>query len=385
MRTGLRSWRVRATIVAAGWTLGLVHIALRATAYVTVGQPVPWADVLWGWVGYGLVSFGLPWLIARALADPLERERWRRQLPLHLGRAALIALGTAAGYGVIRGIAVLFGAAPFELTRLWQSLLNGWFLFDLYLCSAVSIGASAFQSARRLSDKQLESARLESELATTRLRLLKAQLDPHFLFNTLNAISTLVRREPETADRMIENLAEFLRRLLEVAGRDEVALERELEHLGLYVEIQKIRFRDRLFFELDVPEETLRAAVPHLVLQPLVENSIQHGKVPRRPLWVAVRARRAGAELELVVEDDGLGIEAGASEPGAGVGLANTRARLQTLYGGGERLTLGPRPGGGAVVRLTLPWRLAADEAVNLKAKPFGMREDYDLASVDRR
>jgi LytS/YehU family sensor histidine kinase len=275
---------------------------------------------------------------------------------------------------VLRAIAVEFGQPAYSLTRLWQSFLSGWFLFDLFLCSAVSIGASAFESARRVREKELE-------LATTRLRLLKAQLDPHFLFNTLNAISTLVRREPETADRMIENLAEFLRRLLDVAGRDEVSLERELEHLGLYVEIQKIRFRDRLFFEVDAAPETLRAAVPHMILQPLVENSIQHGKSPRRALRVTVRSGRSadGATLELSVEDDGVGFEAAVESAGGGVGLANTRARLHTLYGVGERLTLSARPGGGARVRLTLPWRQAD---VSIGSNP---REEYELARTDRR
>ena len=390
MQVGMRSWRTRVAIVAAGWAVGLVHILLRAMAYWTVGQEVPWADVLWSWVGYGLVSFGLPWLVARAFADPLDRERWRRQIPAHLGRSALIAIGTAAGYGVLRWITVEFGGTPYSLTRLWQSFLNGWFLFDLFLCSAVSIGASAFEAARRLRDKELESARLESELATTRLRLLKAQLDPHFLFNTLNAISTLVRREPAIADRMIENLAEFLRRLLEVAGRDEVSLERVLEHLGLYVEIQKVRFRDRLFFEVDAAPETLQAAVPHMLLQPLVENSIQHGKAPRRALRVVVRAGRqpGGQTLELMVDDDGVGFEAAVESTGGGVGLANIRARLQTLYGPSDRLTLSARPGGGARVCLTLPWRLLADDVArpeHATGSSFAPREVYELARTDRR
>ena len=179
------------------------------------------------------------------------------------------------------------------------------------------------------------------------------QLQPHFLFNTLHAISALMYRDPEGADRMIARLSDFLRLTLDSTGVQRVTLKREMEYLDKYLEIEQVRFGERLKVHHDIAPDTLDLLVPNLVLQPLVENSVRHGIAPRASGGrIDIDARREGETLFISVSDDGAGSSGAIQE---GVGLTNTRARLAQMYGGAARLDLTPANGSGFSSRLSIP------------------------------
>ncbi|MCP3162118.1 sensor histidine kinase [Myxococcus qinghaiensis] len=216
---------------------------------------------------------------------------------------------------------------------------------------------AALSAARRARERELAESRLVARLAESRLQALRAQLDPHFLFNTLNAVVGLVRqsRNPEAVDALVE-LGDLLRASLEGRGDHEVPLSEELELVRRYLGIEQLRFGRRLESHLEPEAETLIARVPSLVLQPLVENAIKHGtsrRVSRGHVWV--RAMRQGDRLVLEVRDDGPGLRAGGAG-GTGIGVANTRARIRQLYGERYGLTLENAPGGGVIARVELPF-----------------------------
>jgi LytS/YehU family sensor histidine kinase len=214
-------------------------------------------------------------------------------------------------------------------------------------------------------DGQLRAAQLESGLTRARLQLLKTQLQPHFLFNTLNAISALVHVDVEAADRTLARLGDLLRLALEDFAVQEAPLARELEIARSYLEIEQARLGPRLRIEWDIAPDTCDALVPTFLLQPLIENAIHHGIAPRiGPGCVAIRARRLGNELHLGVRDDGLGLSSSAKK-GAGVGLANTRARLLHLYGPAQRLEISSLPLSGCAAKIVLPFREMASEQSN--------------------
>jgi len=216
---------------------------------------------------------------------------------------------------------------------------------------------AALSAARRARERELAESRLVARLAESRLQALRAQLDPHFLFNTLNAVVGLVRqsRNPEAVDALVE-LGDLLRASLEGRGDHEVPLSEELELVRRYLGIEQLRFGRRLESRLEPEAETLMARVPSLVLQPLVENAIKHGtsrRASRGHVWV--RAMRQGDRLVLEVRDDGPGLRAGGAG-GTGIGVANTRARIRQLYGERYGLTLEDAPGGGVIARVELPF-----------------------------
>ena len=223
---------------------------------------------------------------------------------------------------------------------------------------------------------QQEAAHLEAQLADARLAVLRTQLNPHFLFNTLNAVSALVERDPRGVRRMIARLSELLRFTLEGSTEQEIPLERELDVLRRYVEIMEIRFQGRLTFSAEVDDEARRALVPTLVLQPLVENAMKHGVGRLEGAGtISLRARRVGDELVLSVRDNGPGPDGDGAAPVAaggegGVGLENTRQRLEQLYGARQRLTLRAAPEGGAIAEIALPWHTRAEpRALNIAAR----------------
>jgi LytS/YehU family sensor histidine kinase len=197
---------------------------------------------------------------------------------------------------------------------------------------------------------------LEKRLAEAKLQALQMQLNPHFLFNTLHSISALMHRDVEAADRMIVLLSDLLRRALDGTKEHEVPLAQELDLLDRYLEIERTRFGDRLSVEVDIAPETLTARVPNLILQPLVENAIKHGiERVAGPRKIQLQAQRRAGRLILAVSDDGAGLATGGAVR-EGIGLSNTRARLQELYGQDQQLALTARAGGGLTVTLELPF-----------------------------
>ena len=235
------------------------------------------------------------------------------------------------------------------LARFHSDLLTYWMLIGL---------RHALDYYRKYQERELQATQLEARLVQAQLQVLKMQLQPHFLFNTLHAISALVHKDVEAADRMITRLSEFLRITLESVGVQEIALRGELESLDKYLEIEQVRFENRLTVVRSVEPETLDLLVPNLILQPLVENAVRHSIAPRAAGGrIEIRARRAERRLVIDVLDDGAG--ARATPIREGVGLTNTRARLEQLYGASQSMDLRNEPGGFRVT-LTLPARVAA-------------------------
>jgi sensor histidine kinase YesM len=216
-------------------------------------------------------------------------------------------------------------------------------------------------------DRELRESQLETHLVEAQLQALQRQLQPHFLFNTLNTISALMHRNVDAADNMIARLSDLLRISLQTVGVQEVPLKQELDFLSKYLEIEQTRFRDRLTVVFDVQPDTLDALVPNLVLQPLVENAIKHGIGPKpTPGQIEIRSKRAGALLELEVKDNGVGLSAARlTDFNRGVGLANTRSRLQHLYGSSHRFEFRQPAAGGLSVLIAIPLVEVADEVID--------------------
>jgi len=217
-------------------------------------------------------------------------------------------------------------------------------------------GATRSAKEAHLADAVAELERL---LAQPRIETLRTQLNPHFLFNALNAISALMQRDVTLAQRTVARLGDLLRSTLRHAGQHDVPLSEELTFTRNYVEIEQTRFQDRLTVSFDVPPETLDAVVPWMVLQPLVENAVKHGISPQRGRGtIEVVVRRDGERLRLVVRDDGIGVSAGDTPvPASGTGLATIRGRLQAEFGPNHEFAFVRRPRG-VEVRIVIPWRL---------------------------
>jgi len=260
------------------------------------------------------------------------------------------ALGTA-----LAGLPAGYHGSLLKLRFLEEVYSDIWMYWPLVCIRAL---IDSHEKSRR---QQVEAARLESLLANSQLALLRAQIQPHFLFNTLHSISTLVRTEPAGAEDLIADLAQILRASFADPLRQESSLGRELELVECYLRIQQKRFSDRLDLAYRIAPETLQAAFPPLLLQSLVENAVIHGIAPSaRPGKIDISASREGPRLALQVRDDGAGLPEH-FEPG--LGISNARARLQRLYGDQQSLRIDQAPGGGAAVSLSIPFRIAPEAA----------------------
>jgi LytS/YehU family sensor histidine kinase len=256
-----------------------------------------------------------------------------------------VHVACALAYSVLHTAVMLFLRSALMLEQMVPSPFTSWWTFALHdylqqldwllMTYLFLIGLAYALAYRRESEaRALNASQLETRLVEAQLQSLQRQLHPHFLFNTLNTISGLIRSDPDGADAMIDRLGDLLRMTLHKSGIQEVPLKEELEVLQAYVEIEQTRFGNRLKIEMDIQPETLDAQVPSLVLQPLVENAIRHGIAPNaRPGWIAVHAARDREELLLQIRDSGDGLPPDRLMAlNRGVGLDNTRARLEHLY-----------------------------------------------------
>lgn len=233
------------------------------------------------------------------------------------------------------------------------------FLNQLLVYAAVLATGFAREFFLRDRRRQQHEVRLQAQLAEAKLDALRMQINPHFLFNTLHAVSALVERDPGGVRRMIARLSELLRHTIDSRGTDEVPLREELAFLRRYIEIMEIRFQGKLQVAMNVGDDALDALVPNLVLQPIVENALEHGAARAEGEGrIELSARRDGDELRLAVRDNGPGLDDGAA---AGVGVANTRARLEQLYGEFATLTLSNAAGGGVLAEIVLPYHTRSD------------------------
>jgi LytS/YehU family sensor histidine kinase len=360
------SWRLPSVAAVVGvWTaLGLLSAAGGAFAFRQLGRPIHWAplltDRLADW--YTCAAF-TPLFVWLARRWPLRGRWWITRVPSWLVVTSLaVPIKYAAYVGIVSPLFPEL-ARPLGTTILFN------FVSESLAFWAVIAVVYAVEHYDGLRQRELQAARLQGELAEARLEALGAQLHPHFLFNTLQGISTLIHRDAAAADRMLTRLGDLLRRTLARRNGPEVPLSEELELLDLYLEIQRVRFQDRLMVERSVPPALHDALVPHFILQPLVENAIRHGIERRAGSGrVAISAEREEGRLTLTVTDDGPGLASGtggmSGVPGAehhpdGIGLTNTRRRLAALYGDAGIVTLSPAPAGGVRVSVTLPFRAA--------------------------
>ena len=292
----------------------------------------------------------------------IEKQHWVTPVAVHIVAGILIALVQCAVHGLILKATFHLGE-PLVFSQLLPSF---YFNIDkmLIVYWMIVFINHTYVYYQRFREREVRSAQLEAQLAQAQLQALKMQLHPHFLFNTLNAISSLMHTDVEAADRMMARLSDLLRLTLDGAGKQMVTLKEEIDFLNHYLEIEQIRFEDRLTVRLDIPSETLDAQVPTLLLQPLVENAIKHGIAPHAAAGcVEVSAQRKNGTLYLQVKDNGSGFKNGGEQAfQQGLGISNTRARLEKLYGSSFHFDISNGATEGAVVRVSFPYQSAESE-----------------------
>ncbi len=358
-------WR-GALVALVVWTvLALLFAGQFYASSAMMGRGVSWGHAL---------SFALAdWYVFALLAPPVAwlgryvRLEWplkSRHVVIHISSCAAFMLA----YLLLRAAVALWqprfgGPAVVTFFDVFEPLLVKTLPHSLLVYWAiVSVQhVAAFQERAR--ERERRAAELEQRLIAARLQALQMQLNPHFLFNTLNAISSLMHQDVDAADRMLVRLSELLRRALDTRDRQEVPLREELEFLERYLEIEQTRFRERLTVKRDIDAVLLDMMVPNLVLQPLVENAIKHGiEKQRKPGIIELGARRDRDQVVLTVRDNGPGLAAAAARPnpkGHGIGVGNTRRRLEQLYGRRQELVMREVEGGGTEVIVRLPCRVA--------------------------
>jgi two-component system LytT family sensor kinase len=356
--------QTRWTWIAAIWCAGALCDASQTILTMHTeggGRPgfAPFAIEFVSWLPWALAT---PFVIQLARRRPIVRGDILKAAPVHLATFAVITAVTAAWSAILR---VVFNPwrheRPPTFVDTWTSALVYQIVTFAIVYALVLTVTYVVDSRANLARQKTETARLNEELSRAQLAALRRQMDPHFMFNTLNSIAGLVRDQRNDAGvRMIVGLSEFLRRSSEDSHRAQVTLAEEVEYLQRYVDIQKVRFGDRLRVNLAVPAELLNAQVPSLLLQPLVENAIKHGiskRVSGGEIRVAVAS--SGGALRLTVFNDGPWVKEDFETAPAGVGLDNLRTRLRILHGDQAGLLLRAVEAGGMEVVVTLPFREA--------------------------
>ncbi|MBK8058018.1 MAG: histidine kinase [Gemmatimonadetes bacterium] len=358
-------WTFMAILTAAN---GLLDPRARMVEPVIVAAPVVLAFIVsYAWA---ILTPGIFLLVDRY---PIERAASAKNFILLTLAGVCVGVAMDAFGAWLRfGVFYTGGRRPPPPFGPMVTVEHLFFLDDFVVFIAVAAAAMARVYSRRVRARQEETVRLQAhaaqlqatlqgQLAEARLAALRSQIDPHFLFNTLNAVSSLVERDPKGVRRMIARLSELLRLRLEGANEPETTLDRELDTLSRYLEIMQIRFQKRLEVVMDIATESREALVPTLVLQPLVENAIKHGLSQNEAGGrLEIGAHVDGARVVLTVRDNGGGIGSSNAE-GDGIGVRNTRERLQQLYGDDHSFTLRNADGGGAIATVSLPFHTGAD------------------------
>jgi two-component system LytT family sensor kinase len=349
--------RQTALLIAACWS---VVVFLFATQWFVYDAARGYADPFRYYLWWSCYTWGVltPAVAKLAYHNPIKATTWKRALPLHLGAsfvliAAEISIEAMLGKLRLHHDLSLQVALRHYFTRHTQvSLLTYWML----------VGAVQLYRMRDEAQKrELRSSKLEAQLSAAQLEVLRAQIHPHFLFNTLQAATTLIHEDPDSAEDILLRLSELLRVSLDEAHIQEISLDRELEVLDLYIGIQARRFGDRLRFEISIDQDVRDCIVPALILQPLVENSIRHGiGMHKGSDTVSIQAFQEGDFLHLEVRNLSSRLEdKPARLPERGVGLANTRARLEQLYGNRQQFVLRNLEPTGVCAELSIPLRSA--------------------------
>jgi two-component sensor histidine kinase len=356
-----KTWLGPSVLAALIWTLLSLIFSVPS---LTKGHGIMYKGIdsirgqfAWWW-SWGLIT---PFILAFDRRLPFSGKQIARRILAHLPASILFT----TIYRYVNDVAgAVFGIWPWSglhLSRVlaiwtWDDTLWNWLV-----CWSIVGVLLAYRYYEYYRSSELHLARMEKSLTEARLNALRMQLDPHFLFNALNTISSQVERDPKLTRRMLEHLGDLLRRSIETKDRQEVSLAEEMEFLAPYLAIQKIRFGEKLKIEIQIEPEVQHASVPSLFLQPLVENAIRHGISHRAAGGtVIVTARKVKDRLEIHVQDDGVGLPSGWTlESSAGLGLSVTRERIVSLYPNKESgFTVRPRQNGGAEVEIVLPLRV---------------------------
>ena len=357
--------RFEAGLILGWWAVYAIWLTLQYLAfYAADGTPISVGDA----ASRGVLA-AIVWALITFVAFALSR-RFRIDRRPRLGALAVHTLaGVALALAEVVVTFVVMGLLGWERGGFGLAFFQDYPTNIVYYWLLVGVG-HGLEYYRFYRQREAHAANLSARLARAELEMLKSQLHPHFLFNTLHAISALMHRDVKAADRMIARLSELLRVSLDYSGTQEVSLQEELAFLEPYIEIERVRLGDRLSVEYHIQPRVLDARVPHMILQPLVENAIRHGIAPRaQPGRITITARGRRGMLDLEVVDDGRGLPPGRFANG-GLGLANTRARLEQLYGDDFSFEPHNAAGGGFRVALTIPFRSAAgDPAEGYDAK----------------
>jgi two-component system LytT family sensor kinase len=361
------NWR-RAALLFGGWTL--VSFIFAGVSYAAaIGEN----NKEFGFVSalrLNLVQFYL-WAVLAPLLFRFSRRFPIEFRPLNLSNVLLYfpVLISFAGIHQVIHLAILWSISPRWRQRFpamidcYRSYFGFGFYIDLIIALLIVIAVHALLYYQNFRASELAQSSLKTQLAQAQLRALKMQLHPHFLFNTLHSISSLVLEDPAKANSMIARLGDFLRLTLENSDQQLVSLKQETEFLRCYLEIEQVRFGDRLTVALELEPQTLAVQVPHLILQPVVENAIQHAIAPRATRGhINIEAKRLNNLLRLEIRDNGPGIATNDALLGTeGVGLSNVRARLHQIYGSDFRFELRNGRNGGLTVIMEIPLQRETD------------------------
>jgi len=351
-------WMTATLLCGAALLLSVIEagqIYLRSTVG---GPPVQWLPATLNALPFWLLLAALtPLAIQLARRWPLDLEPRARAVAIHFAGAAGFAVVHASTMALVTSVRTGW---TFPYTGLLSKVLSFAFVVEvlIYFVIVGAVHALRFQAQSR--ERERQAAALQASLAEAQLQGLRAQLNPHFLFNTLNAVSVLaLKGEQESVVRVLSLLGDILRACLDETRGQESSLDAELQLMERYLEIQRIRFADRLTVHTDIDEAVRSALVPTLILQPIIENAVTHG-ISTSPGSgrIHISAHRENGLLRLSVADSGPGFGK-SPRNGGGLGLSNTRARLEQLYGEAHRFTIGPSPDGGALVCIVVPYKRA--------------------------
>jgi two-component sensor histidine kinase len=356
MRLPTARWKIWAIVFALFTADGLLHAEYRHLERVAMRHDSaliePLIDELTGSWSTFLLFLPLAWMVRRWA---LRRETWMRYVPMYLGAMVLFSALHTTMMAVSRAIiwrASGLGTYDYGDMSVRYFMEGANDVVGFWLLVGIVVGVDAWRAAR---ERAVREAELKAELARAQVKALEQRLHPHFLFNALNTVSSVMYEDPAAADRMIAGLSDLLRRALRAGEAQEVPLAEELSLLERYLEIMRARFSDRLAVAVEVDEDARAALVPPLLLQPLVENAIRHGADPAsHRVDASLSVKKDGAKLKVAVRDHGRGLD---GTPPEGVGLSTTAQRLDALYGSAQRLELRNAEGGGLLVTIELPFR----------------------------
>lgn len=349
-----RAWPLTVVAYLGLWTVpGLISGTQLMMSYSLQGDDPPWSLILQitlpSWYAWAILA---PIIYLAAQRYPLARGRLAKSLAVHLVLNVVLLLVSVGLVVILRrliGAGALRGATLELIGSVNTSLITYW---------TIVLVAHAVRYYEEGRSRALRAAELATQLSDARLAALKAQLHPHFLFNTMHAISAFLHEDPGKAETMLAELAELLRLSLESDGEQVVPLSKELDFVDRYLSLQKTRLGERLTLHMQVDPELSDAGVPSMILQPLLENAVEHGLGKRLGAGeVHVRVHRSNGHLHLEVADDGPGLASSELDPTQWrIGLRNTRERLAQLYGDRHAFVLENRAEGGLVVRVTIPY-----------------------------